>query len=300
MARIFPAKRAAVFAEYPGMLARRALLGLVLAALGSRHVPALAQNPPPMAPDIKRILDRGRLLVGVAGIEAPPFVVTGADGKPQGTDIELASGMAKALGVAVAFDRRASNSDEVIDLVARHEADLAISKLGETLDRVTRVRFSRPYLVLHQALLFNRPRIAQIAKGRDPIEMARELDAGVGVVGASADVDHARHLLPHARLREYPRWEPELVDALLRGDVVAAYGDELDVKRALAARPDMPLRLRPAILADTRIPIAVALPWDSGQLLAWVDFYLETEIKPMSVESLLAHDAGPADQGAAK
>ncbi|HXZ00611.1 MAG TPA: transporter substrate-binding domain-containing protein [Stellaceae bacterium] len=282
------------------MLARRALLGLALAALSGRRGPAAAQGPPPLAPDIKRILDRGRLLVAVAGFEAPPFVVTGADGEVHGSDIDLALGMAKALGVAVGFDRRARSFDEVIDLVARHEADLAVSKLRETLDRAARVRFSRPYLVLHRALLFNRPRIAEIAKGRDPIDVMGELDAAVGLVGAAADLDDARRLLPRARLREYPRWEPELLDAVLRGDVVAAYRDELDVKRALAMRPDMPLRLRAAILADARDLIAVALPWDSAQLLAWVDFYLESEIKPISVDALLARDAKPAAEGAAR
>lgn len=279
------------------MLSRRALFGLVLAALNARHGLALAQSALPLSPDIKRIFDRGRLLVGVAGFEAPPFIVTGADRKLRGTDIDLALGMAKALGVAVAFDRRARSFEDVIDLVARHEADLAISRLSETLDRAARVRFSRPYLVLHQALLFNRLRIAQIAQGRDPVELVGELDAAVGVVGGAGDVESARHLLPHARLREYPRWEPELIDALLRGEVVAAYRDELDVKRALATRPDMPLRLRPAILTDTHDPIAVALPWDSTQLLAWVDLYLETETKPMSVEALLAHDAKPGAKG---
>ena len=81
---------------------------------------------------------------------------------------------------------------------------------------------------------------------------------------------------------------------MLRGDVAAAYGDELEVRRALMARPEAPLQLRPAILADTRDPIGVALPWDSTQLLAWVDFYLETRTKPLTVDELLAPGAKPA------
>jgi polar amino acid transport system substrate-binding protein len=260
------------------MLARRALLGLTVAALAGLPGGALADGPPaPMAPDIKRILDRGRLLVAIAAAEEPPFIVSGADGAPRGTDIDLARGMAKALGVAVAFDRRARTGDDVIDLVARHEADLAVSRLSTTLDRALRVRFSRPYLVLHQALLLNRLRFAQIAEGREPIDVVRGADTAVAVVSGSAYVDYARRELPRARLREYPRWEPELVDAVLRGEIAAAYGDELEVKRALTARPEAPLQLRSAILGDTRDAIAVALPWDSPQLLAWVDLYLDME-----------------------
>jgi len=40
------------------------------------------------------------------------------------------------------------------------------------------------------------------------------------------------------------------------------------------------------MLADTRDPIAAALPWDSLQLLAWVDLYLDSAA-PLSVEQLL-------------
>ncbi|MGO8917046.1 MAG: ABC transporter substrate-binding protein [Stellaceae bacterium] len=277
------------------MLARRALLGLVLAGLGGIPGVAAAETAPaPLAPDIKRILDRGRLVVAVAGFEVPPFVVTGENGALRGADIDLAQGMAKALGVAIDFDRRARSFDEVIDVVARHEADLAISRLSETLNRATRVRFSRPYLTLHHALLLNRLRFAQLAQGRDPIDVVRGANTTVGIVSGTAYVDYARHLLPLAQLREYPRWEPELIEAVLRGDVAAAYLDELEAKQALAARPEAPLQLRSAILSETRDPVGVALPWDSAQLLAWVDLYLETEISPMSVEALLARDAKPA------
>lgn len=281
------------------MLARRAFFCLVLAALGGRYGTALAQSPPLLAPDIARILDRGRLLVGVIGADVPPFVVSGADGKLQGFDIDLALGMGKALGVAVTFDRSARSVDEVIDQVARHETDLAISRLSETLARAARVRFSKPYLVLHQALLFNRLRIAEIAKGRDPIDLLPELDAVVGAVGDAGDIGDARRLLPRARLRAYPRWEPELLSALLHGEIVAAYGDELNARRVLAMQPDMPLRLRASILPDTRDPIAVALPWDSMQLLAWIDFYLENEIKPVSIDALVTREAKrPAEETA--
>jgi hypothetical protein len=59
------------------------------------------------------------------------------------------------------------------------------------------------------------------------------------------------------------------------------------VKRALAARPDAPLQLRAVVLPETRDPIAVALPWDSGQLLAWVDLYLDGAGPSPTVEQLL-------------
>jgi polar amino acid transport system substrate-binding protein len=270
------------------MLRRRTLFGLGLAGLGGwlRLTRAVAASEPALAPDIARIRERGRLVVAVAGFAIPPFVTIGRDGAPTGADIDIATDMAKTLGVGLAFDHRARSGDEMIDIIAARAADLAISKLSVTLDRALRVRFSRPYLVLHQALLFNRLRFAQTAKGRDPIEVVQEGDASIGVMAGGAYVEYAKRLLPHARLREYADW-PSMIDAVRRGDVVAAYGDELEVRHALMADPAAPLQLRPAILADTRDPIGIALPWDSPSLLAWVDLYLETAAKPLDVDELL-------------
>jgi polar amino acid transport system substrate-binding protein len=289
------------------MLPRRLLLGLGLAALGgpTRLAGAAAEPPAPaapaLAPDVKRILDRGRLVVAAAGFETPPFVFTGNAGKPDGTDIDLATNMAKALGVDIVFDRRAQNFNEIVAIIARREADLAISKLSETLDRALKVRFSQPYLVLRHALLLNRLRFVKISKGRDPVDVVRDFGATIAVVKGTAYVEYAKRLLPHAELREYPTWEPDAVGAVMRGEVVAAYRDELEVRRVLAAWPEAPLELRPAILTDTRDPIGIGVPWDSAQLLAWVDFYLQSTAKPLSIDQLMARyalaekDKGPAN-----
>jgi polar amino acid transport system substrate-binding protein len=271
------------------MLRRRTLFGLGLAGLGGvpRLAGAAAAPEPAQAPDIARIRERGRLIVAVAGFATPPFVTIGADGAPAGTDIDIATDMARTFGVDLAFDHRARTVDEIIDLIAARDADLAISKLSETLDRALRARFSRPYLVLRQALLLNRLRFAQTARGRDPIAVVQESDARIAVIAGSAYVEYAKRLLPRARLRDYGDWTA-MIAAVQRGDVVAAYGDELDVKRALLTDPAAPLQLRSAILADTRDPIGIALPWDSISLLAWVDLYLENAAKLLDVDELLA------------
>jgi ABC-type amino acid transport substrate-binding protein len=214
-------------------------------------------------------------------------VTIGADGAPAGTDIDIATDMAKTFGVDLAFDHRARTVDEIIDIIAARDADLAIARLSETLDRALRVRFSRPYLVLRQALLLNRLRFAQTARGRDPLLVVQESDAPTAVIAGSAYVEYAKRLLPRARLREYGDWTA-MIAAVQRGDVVAAYGDELDVKHALLTDPAAPLQLRSAILGDTRDPIGIALPWDSLSLLAWVDLYLENAAKLPDVDELLA------------
>jgi polar amino acid transport system substrate-binding protein len=272
------------------MLSRRAILVSAL-ALVTRDLTA-AERRPSLSPDIDRILARGRLIVVTVGFDLPPFVVSGADGMIAGEDIELAKGLAAALGVDVAFERVA-DVGAIFDRLERGEADLAVGGLSVTLDRARRVRFSRPYLVLRQALLLNRPRLALLARGRDPVEAVNSPEATVAVVAGGAYAQYARRTLPRAQLVAYPRWEPDIVEAVLQGDVLAGYGEERDVERALKARPEAPLQLRSLVLGDARDAIAVALPWSSLQLLSWVDLYVETVAVPRGPDTLSAREGKP-------
>ncbi len=251
---------------------RRDLLVLVLAcAAGATRAEERACAP--LAPEMAAIRSRGTLLIATAAFDVPPFVAAGADGALKGRDVELGRGLASALGVGVQF-RRFGSVDEIIDATAQGVVDLALAGLRRTLQRAQRVRFSRPYAVLQEALLVNRPRFAALGEGRDPLTAVNAPDAVVGLL--AGDAADAARLLPRAQLRRYPRWQPELVDAVLSGEVLAAFGAAAETQAALAASPDAPLRLRRLVLPESRIAIAGALPWASLQLLAWVDLYLET------------------------
>jgi polar amino acid transport system substrate-binding protein len=273
------------------MLDRRALLASAAALLAGAARPLRAAERPSAAADIQRILERGRLVVAVAGFPLPPFVMADAAGQLAGYDIDLANGMARALGVPASFDSKAQSVEAVLAAVARGDADLALSKLGATLDGARSVRFSRPYLTLQQALLVNRPRFAQAAGSRDPAEVVQKPNTPIGVVAGTASAEDARRRWPRAQLRDYPHFDPDLVDAVLAGAVLAGCGDELEVRHALAARTDAPLHLRAAILPETRLLIAAALPPANAQLFAWVDLYIETALVPVPVEELLARYA---------
>jgi polar amino acid transport system substrate-binding protein len=282
------------------MLSRRAILVSAI-LLTARSVAVAEGRQPSLSPDIERIVARGRLIVATVGFDLPPFVWSGADGALVGDDIELAKRLAAALGVDAAFER-AADVEAIFDRLGRGEADLAVGRLSVTLDRARRVRFSRPYLAIRQALLLNRPRLASLARGRDPVEAINAPEATVAIVAGGAYAQYARQTLPRARLVAYPRWQPDIVEAVLRGDVLAGYGDEHDVESALKARPDAPLQLRSLVLGDERDAIAVALPWSSLQLLSWVDLYLETVVLPRAQNTLPALQdrpsppKGPADQ----
>jgi len=254
------------------MLTRR----LLLAALALGPPPALA-DPSTLAPDMARITARQQGLIIATAVDLPPYVATAADGTLAGEDITLGGALAEALGVAHNFVQ-ADTPDDILGVVARGGADLAIARLSITLDRARTVRFSRPYLVLRHALLLNRHRLAQAAPGLDPPAALNTRAAVVAVVTESGYADAARRLLPKATLRNFTRWQPDIVDAVRQGEVFAGYGDERQVEAALAATPEAPLQLRRFVLDGTRDAVAVALPWSSLQLLAWIDLFLENRL----------------------
>lgn len=239
-----------------------------------------------MPPDIDRILKRGKLVVALLDQENPPFFMTDAEGQLTGLDVQLASDLADQLGVKVVFNRSAQTFDQVVQTVYRLEADLAISKLSRTLNRAKTVRFTQPYVTMRQGLLVNRLQIAQQANGRNMTEVIRDLHGKVGVLQGSSYVGFTRKKFPNAEVVEFPTWSA-VVDAVIRGEVLATYRDELEVKKIIVSKPDAALQFQTIALTDTQDALAIALPWDSQHLLAFVNQYLETTQVHQTADSLL-------------
>ena len=148
-----------------------------------------------LARDIARIVERGELVVAMADMDTPPFFYL-REGRLVGLEVEMANDLARELQVAVRFNRQAKSFNEVIDLVARQEADVGISKLSRTLARAQRVRFSEPYLRLNHALAFNRLALAQISRDRPVQTVVRDFSGTIGVIANSSFADFAAHHFP--------------------------------------------------------------------------------------------------------
>lgn len=243
-----------------------------------------------MPPDIQRVLKRGRLIVAVLNQDNPPFFMT-REGKLEGSDIQVTQSIAEQLGVPVEFNRSVDTFDQVVQLVYRLDADLAVSKLSRTMKRARSVRFSQPYVTMRQGLLVNRLQLAQQANGRSVTEVIRDLEGRVGVIQGSSYVGFTQKQFPKAQVVQFPSW-PDAVGAVIRGEVLAAYRDELEVKKVVLTKPDVALQLQTIALSDTEDAIAIALPWDSQQLLAFVNQALDTFHIKYTADSLLERQRG--------
>lgn len=54
-----------------------------------------------LSPDVKRIIDRGRLIVGIYAKDMPPFFMADNEGKLYGYDIDIAKEIAHTLNVEI-------------------------------------------------------------------------------------------------------------------------------------------------------------------------------------------------------
>jgi ABC-type amino acid transport substrate-binding protein len=239
-----------------------------------------------LAPDIARIVQRGELVVAMLGVDTPPFFYE-KNGELVGVEVDLAKAIAKELGVTFRFNRSARTFNGVVDIVARGEADIALSKLSRTLARTQIISFTQPYLVMNHALILNRVKFAQFARERALPEVIRGFTGSVGVIAKSSFADYARRNFPNAKVVEYPGW-PDVLKALDKGEIIGAYRDEFEVKRILKADPTASLHLRTVTFKDLEDTLGIAVGINDHVLLAFLNEYLSQRVEKLNTSKVLS------------
>jgi ABC-type amino acid transport substrate-binding protein len=295
-----PLRLSSIHRAAPALRERRGCLAALLALCWAAHAPAAAQPVSPdalgalvrvdngrlLAPEIARIVQRGELVVAMLRVDTPPFFFFNSHGQWVGLEVNLAQAVADELGVKLRVVHEAGTFNAVVDQVARGEADIGISKLSRTLARAQTIAFSTPYLTLNHALILNRIKFAQIARGRELRDVMRSFDGSIGVIAKSSFAYYARRNFPKAKIEEFPAWN-DVLAAVHKGDVVAAYRDEFEVKRVLKADPTLSLTLRTVTLKDLQDTLGIAVSIANPTLLAFVNEFLAQRTEKLSVDKVL-------------
>lgn len=237
------------------------------------------------ARDIAEIKTSGRLVVAIPQLRNPPFFFE-EQGELRGLDIDLSKSIAEALGVEVVFNREGKSFNDAVKLVADGKADMSAAKISRTLVRAQTVLFSNPYITLPHALLINRLKFAQIAEGRSVLEVMQTYSDTIGVIANSSFVGYAKTYFPRAKFVEFVTWN-ELVDAVTRGKVTAAYRDAFEVKRVFKVNPDLVLTVRSVMIEDVKDTIGIAVNSNSLLLLNFLNLYLEQKNIKYTSEQIL-------------
>ena len=241
----------------------------------------------PLSPDIQKIISRKKLIVAIHSVDQPPFFFVNKKGDLAGLDIDIAKGIAEGLGVKLEFNRNAKSFNDLVDIVDRGEADMAISKLSRTLRRAQVINYSTPYIVFRQALILNRLELAKKAPSNEDIApFIKDFTGKIGVIANSSYVSYAKKNFPRATIVELPTWD-DIVEAVFDGQILAGYRDEMEIKKIIKGRSDASLKVKSVIIKDVTDPIAIAVSRRDTQLLYWINLYLESINLNLDAEKLL-------------
>lgn len=236
-------------------------------------------------PEIKRILDRGKLIVFMTNDSNNVlFQMKTSDGDYKGIDIEISENIANLLGVKLEINRKYKTYDQVVDAIARGEGDIAISKLSYTVERSQKVHFTSPYVILRKALLLNRIGLTHFGENLTLREILNNQKTKLATVSGSYD-SFSKHLFPKASLT-IDEWDKHIIPGLLKGKFLGAFRDELRIKMVLKQNPQASLTLLPITLKDEQDPIRMAVNKKDLGLLLWLESVITNTFKPLTIDEL--------------
>jgi polar amino acid transport system substrate-binding protein len=165
-------------------------------------------------------LSRQNVIRFLTETDYPPFNFAGADGTPQGFNVDLARAMCEELRIGCTIQMR--RFETLIPALNENRGDAVIASLAATPDVREKIDFTDPY--------YRTP--ARFVVRRDsPIDdPAPEKLEGrkVAVVGGTAHEAYLKELFTEAELKPYPNAEAAR-QALQRGEVDLLFGDAISL-----------------------------------------------------------------------
>lgn len=270
-----------------GWLSAALALFLTLQISNARAQATFDDNPSLTARDIGSIVSRGLLRVAITSFDLPGFHWRSSKGEHLGPEIQLVRNIGRLLNVGVQLVDDCPTFDAVVDAVVSGRADIGISKLSQTPRRIRSVRFSEPYLVVRQSLLYDRLFVGADPARRPPEDVLRQFNGTIGVVAHSSYVDFAHRNFPRAQIMELNSWE-DAVEALAIGRVDAVYRDEFEIRRVLENRPAINVRAGTAALTDQKSLLSIAICASCAGLRDFINYLIIENQVPFTLPGLLA------------
>ena len=170
----------------------------------------------PEKPDMSRV----NVIRFLTETDYPPFNFAGADGNPQGLNVDLARAMCEELKVGCTIQQR--RYETLLRSLNENRGDAVIASLAAGPETRLLFDFSEPYY---------RTPARFVAKRDSPIDepLPERLDGRkVAVVAGSAHEAYLKILFTEAELRPYPNADATR-QALRRGEVDLLFGDAISL-----------------------------------------------------------------------
>ncbi len=209
------------------------LIGTLAAAGAAKAATAV---DPGGSPALEEIIGKGVLRVGVNPL-FKPFSFQGEKDRRQGVDIDIATLLARELGVRLELVVPRSFSD-LIPMLTQGRIDLIMAGMSITFDRAKVVDFTDPYFDTGLSILLNK-----VASARLGIATADNYEALVGELRRTGRMGELRIAVTRGKAPEQvvPRYFPgavirpyasneEAAAATLRGEADIMVHDEIFLK----------------------------------------------------------------------
>ena len=216
------------------------------------------------SPVIDRIVQRGELVVGMAG-NMPPLNMTTKEGELIGYEVDLARAMAKAMGVRAKFE--VIPFAELLPALQSGKIDLILSNMTITPGRNLKVAFVGPYFTSGKAFM---TKIKTIAMAEEPQDIDAKNTKLVALKGSTSQA-FVEEAIPEATLVAANSYD-EAVKMVLEDKVHAMVADYPICVVSVFRYPNQ--GLLSVVTQLTYEPIGVGVPAGDPLLVNWVENFM--------------------------
>jgi len=198
-----------------GLMLRLITFTLLLLCLSSSSYAATIIQDISAASTIETIKKRGVLKVGMDIFQ--PWAMKDKNGKLIGFEIDVATRLAKDMGVKVEFLPTAWSG--IIPALLTGKFDVIIGGMGITAQRALQVNFTQPYEFSGMSIVAHK----KLAAGFDSLDDFNKPEVQIAVKLGTTAAAAAKKFLPKAKLRMFDT-EPQAYQELRNGNVHAVVG----------------------------------------------------------------------------
>jgi len=216
------------------------------------------------SPVIDRILQRGELVVGMAG-NMPPLNMTTKEGELIGYEVDLAGAMAKAMGVRVKL--AVIPFADLLPALQSGKIDLILSNMTITPGRNLKVAFVGPYFSSGKAFL---TKLKTIAMAEEPADIDAKNIRLVALKGSTSEA-FVEKAFPDATLVTAKDYD-EAVKMVVEDKVHAMVADYPICVVSVFRYPNQ--GLLSVVTTLTYEPIGVAIPAGDPLLVNWMENFM--------------------------
>ena len=216
------------------------------------------------SPVIDRIVQRGELVVGMAG-NMPPLNMTTKEGELIGYEVDLAGAMAMAMGVRVKLE--VIPFAELLPALQSGKIDLILSNMTITPGRNLKVAFVGPYFTSGKAFM---TKIKTIAMADDLDDIDAKNTKLVALKGSTSQA-FVEEAIPEATLVTAKSYD-EAVKMVLEDKVHAMVADYPICVISVFRYPNQ--GLLSVVTQLTYEPIGAGLPAGDPLLVNWVENFM--------------------------